>query len=390
MAAIALNEIVHWHWDHGMRLSTFIDENVEPILQAWEDFARTIAVPGKTLDADALRDHAGQMLQAIVNDLDTPQSKQQQLEKSQGNGPASDRQTAAQAHAVTRLMAGFTLDQMVSEYRALRTSVLSLWMCQMNVAGAVEIEDLARFHEAIDQALTESIANYSRAQEASRTLFLGILGHDLRNPLGAILLGADMLLRNGELCDKFVAVAGQVHASAKRANRIVGDLLDFTRSHLGPTLPVRLQAVDLVAVCKRIVSEERAVHPLSDIRCEVTCTGGGRFDEARMEQVFSNLISNAVHHGKSGAPVTVAFTSDAESYVFSVHNLGQPIADDVLPFIFDPMGRFLRPGVSDLGPLAGIGLGLYIASQIVAAHGGQIDVTSSGRKGTTFKVRLPR
>lgn len=109
-----------------------------------------------------------------------------------------------------------------------------------------------------------------------------------------------------------------------------------------------------------------------------------------MEQVFSNLISNAVHHGKSGAPVTVAFTSDAESYVFSVHNLGQPIADDVLPFIFDPMGRFLRPGVSDLGPLAGIGLGLYIASQIVAAHGGQIDVTSSGRKGTMFKVRLPR
>lgn len=82
MAAIALNEIVHWHWDHGMRLSTFIDENVEPILQAWEDFARTITIPGKALDAEALRDHAEQMLRAIVKDLDTPQSKQQQLDKS--------------------------------------------------------------------------------------------------------------------------------------------------------------------------------------------------------------------------------------------------------------------------------------------------------------------
>ncbi|PZW71336.1 RsbRD-like negative regulator of sigma factor [Pseudomonas sp. URMO17WK12:I1] len=237
-----------------MRLSPFIDENVEPILQAWEDFARTITVPGKALDTEALRDHAWQMLQAIVNDLDTPQSKHQQLDKSLGNGP----QTAAETHAVTRLMAGFTLDQMASEYRALRTSVLTLWMGRIKAGEAVEIEDLARFHEAIDQALTEFIANYSRALEASRTLFLGILGHDLRNPLGAILLGAEMLLRNTERGDKSATIAGQIHVSAERANRIVGDLLDFARSHLGMTLPVRFQTVDLVAVCKRIVSEARA------------------------------------------------------------------------------------------------------------------------------------
>lgn len=373
-----------------MRLSTFIDENIEPILQAWEDFARTITIPGKALDAEALRDHAEQMLRAIVKDLDTPQSKQQQLDKSQGNGPGSDEQTAAQTHAITRLMAGFTLDQMVSEYRALRTSVLGLWMGQIKAGEAVEIEDLARFHEAIDQALAESIGNYSRALEASRTLFLGILGHDLRNPLAAILLGGDMLLRNGKLCDKSVAVAEQIHTSAERANQIVGDLLDFTRSHLGPTMPVRFQAVDLVVVCKRIVSEAQAVHPLSEIRCEAVGAAVGRFDEARMEQVFSNLISNAVHHGMAGSPVTVALTADAEVYVFSVHNWGQPIADDVLPFIFNPMGRFSQSGVSDLGPLAGMGLGLYIASQIVHAHGGQIDVTSSVGEGTAFKVRLPR
>ncbi len=368
-----------------MRLSPFIDENVEPILQAWEDFARTITVPGKALDTEALRDHAWQMLQAIVNDLDTPQSKHQQLDKSLGNGP----QTAAETHAVTRLMAGFTLDQMASEYRALRTSVLTLWRGRIKAGEAVEIEDLARFHEAIDQALTEFIANYSRALEASRTLFLGILGHDLRNPLGAILLGAEMLLRNTERGDKSAAIAGQIHVSAERANRIVGDLLDFARSHLGTTLPVRFQTVDLVAVCKRIVSEARAAHPLSEICCETVGAAVGRFDEARIEQVFSNLISNAVHHGKAGAPVTVAVTSNAEAHVFSVHNWGQPIAEEVLPFIFNPMGRFSQSVVSDLGPLAGMGLGLYITLQIVGAHGGQIDVASTIGDGTTFQVSLP-
>ena len=373
-----------------MRLSTFIDKNMEPILQAWEDFARTINVPGKALDAEALRDHAGHMLRAIVDDLDTPQSRQQQRDKSHGNGPVSDEQTAAETHAITRLMAGFTLDQMVSEYRALRTSVLSLWMSRVKAGEALDIEDMVRFHEAIDQALAESIANYSRALEVSRTLFLGILGHDLRNPLSAILLGADMLQRNANLSDKSAHVAGQIHASAGRANRIVGDLLDFTRSHLGSTLPVRLQAVDLVPVCHRIVSEAKAAHPLSDIRCDATGSGVGRFDEARMEQVFSNLISNAVHHGDAGSPVTVSFTSRAEELIFTVHNWGLPIPDDVLPFIFNPMGRFSQHAVTDLGPCAGMGLGLYITSQIVVAHNGEIDVTSTAEHGTVFEIRLPR
>ena len=122
-----------------MRLSSFIDENIEPILQSWEDFARTIITPGKPLDSEALRDHAAHMLRAVVNDLRTTQTEQQQLDKSQGHGPSSVSQTAAETHAVTRLMAGFTLDQMVSEYRALRTSVLSLWMGEIKSGTDFEI-----------------------------------------------------------------------------------------------------------------------------------------------------------------------------------------------------------------------------------------------------------
>ncbi len=113
-----------------MRLPDFILENLEPILQAWEDFARTIETPGVELDNVALRDHAEQMLRAIVIDLRTKQTMSEQIAKAQGQAPRDDEETAAETHAVTRLMAGFTIDQMVSEYRALRTSVLSQWLRQ--------------------------------------------------------------------------------------------------------------------------------------------------------------------------------------------------------------------------------------------------------------------
>ncbi|SHL15461.1 sensor histidine kinase [Phytopseudomonas punonensis] len=372
-----------------MRLSIFIDENIESILQSWEDFARTIKTPGKALDAEELRDHAGHMLRAITQDLNTSQTKQQQRDKSRGLDLDNSEQTAAETHAVTRLMAGFTLDQMVSEYRALRASVLSLWMGQIKSGSDFEIEDMTRFNEAIDQALAESIAGYSRAVEAARIIFLGILGHDLRNPLGAILLGADVLLRKENLGDKPAKIIEQISSSAHRANQIVGDLLDFTRTQLGPALPIRRGKSDLASVCKRIVDETRAAHPNSTIICEVPASEIGMFDESRMEQVFSNLISNAVQHGDAESPITVSLSSRSGECTIRVHNWGTPIADDVMPFIFNPMGRFSQHAMDDQGPCAGMGLGLYIASQIVTAHGGEIEVTSTAQKGTTFEVRLP-
>lgn len=371
-----------------MRLFVFIDENIEPILQAWEDFARTITVPGKPLDSEALRDHAGLMLRAVSVDLRTSQSQSQQLDKSQGQAPPHDAQTAAETHAVTRLMAGFTLDQMVSEYRALRTSVLSLWLRKIKSGSDLDIEDMTRFNEAIDQALAESIASYSRAVEASRNIFLGILGHDLRNPLGAIMLGADAL-HTQALGEKPARISRQIGVSAKRANQIINDLLDFTRSQLAPGFPVRLGEVDLTAVCRRIVDEVQAVHPHANIVYEAGGSLVGSFDEARMEQVFSNLISNAVTHGDAALPVTVRASARRSELVFSVHNWGQPISEDVLPFIFNPLGRFSQHALSEAGPSSGMGLGLYIASQIVKAHGGSIQVASVAEQGTTFDVKLP-
>lgn len=374
-----------------MRLADFITDNIEPILQDWENFARTIDTPGAPLNPAALRDHAEQMLQAIVVDLRTKQTAQEQLAKSHGNAPASSSETPAETHAVTRLMAGFTIDQMASEYRALRASVLSQWSKHLRAGTPLDVDDMTRFHEAIDQALAESIASYSRAVEVSRNVFLGILGHDLRTPLGAILLGADMLRRSEDIGARSTKIASQIYTSVKRASQIVGDLLDLTRCQMGPGIPVKKERLDLVPLCERIVDELRAFHPGTEIVFEKSTSCDGEFDGARMEQVFSNIISNAVQHGDNRQPVSVTLDASQDSVVFSVHNSGDPIPDDVLPFIFNPLGRFSQHADIDHGPSESLGLGLFIASEIVAAHDGAVEVISKpGSGGTTFVVTVPK
>ena len=372
-----------------MRLSDFILKNLEPILQAWEDFAKTIQTPGADLDRVDLRDHAEQMLRAIVADLRSAQTAQEQIDKAQGLAPQHEDETPAETHAVTRLMAGFSIDQMVSEYRALRTSVLSQWLKQVKHDTPLYIDDMNRFHEAIDQALTESIASYSRAVEASRNVFLGILGHDLRTPLGAILLGADMLRRSEQVGERGNKVAGQIYSSVQRASQIVGDLLDLTRCQMGPGIPVKRVDVDLAPICERIVEEMQAFHPDAHLTYEAQKPAVGAFDGARMEQVFSNIISNAVHHGDIHSPIKVRLAVSADNLVFTVHNHGAPIAEDVLPFIFNPMGRFSQRSVIEHGPTEGLGLGLFIASEIVASHQGFVEVESNLESGTVFRVTVP-
>lgn len=372
-----------------MRLSDFILSNLEAILQDWEDFASTIQTPGADLDQEGLRDHAAQMLHAIVQDLRTTQTVQQQADKAQGLAPQQDDETPAETHAVTRLMAGFSIDQMVSEYRALRTSVLRQWLKQIKGGTILDVEDMTRFHEAIDQALTESIASYSRAVEASRNVFLGILGHDLRTPLGAILLGADVLRRSQSGSERDTRVATQIYTSVQRASQIVGDLLDLTRCQMGPGIPVRRAHVDLAPICERIVAEIQAFAPHAQLRFEAHPSVPGMFDGARMEQVFSNIISNAVHHGDRHTPIAVTLAVTQDNCVFSVHNHGTPISEDVLPFIFNPMGRFSQRSMIEHGPAQGLGLGLFIASEIVASHQGVIEVESDSRHGTVFCVTVP-
>ena len=372
-----------------MRLSDFILENQEPILQAWEEFARSVDTPMPAMGPLGLRDHAEFILRSVALDMCTSQTPQEQIDKSHGLGPVIDDESAAQSHAITRLMAGFTLDQMVSEYRALRSSVLRLWLTQGYSGEDHQILDMIRFNEAIDQALVESIAAYGQAVETTRKTVLGVLGHDLRTPLGAVTLGADLLRQTEELGARGQRIIAQITTSAQTANQMVNDLLDLARCNLGTGIPVRPEKTDLTSVCQSVVDEHSIAHPKAQIIFTHSGMITGHYDPSRMAQVFSNLIGNAVRHGKAQSPINITLTGDGTTACFCVQNYGEPIPPSALPTLFHPERRYSRYSKSEQRASSGLGLGLFIAAQIVEGHGGKIEVESTLEQGTIFRVILP-
>ena len=376
-----------------MRLADFILANREPILAEWEAFARTCVPASGTMDVEALRDHANQMLTVIATDLRTPQGGLAQSEKSKGNARPEDvdTTTAAAEHGAGRAESGFSVEQMVAEYRALRASVIRLWTKERGEMEPADVEDLTRFNEAIDQSLAESVVQYHRDLEQSREMFLAILGHDLRTPLGAIYTSARFMLDLGELEEPHRTLTERIAGSASRTVKMVGELLDFTRSRLGGSIPVVRAEVNLGRVVRDVVDEILAAHPGCQIQADTRVDQWGEWDEARISQVLSNLIGNAVKHGAEGTTVTVEIRGKDEQVEIMIHNRGAAIPHDQLDGIFNPMkARESTPTALGRGPTGSLGLGLYIAERIVSAHAGHIDVESSEASGTTFTVCLPR
>ena len=377
-----------------MRLADFNRSNCEPILAEWETFARSCAPASGTMDVTALRDHAAMMLNVIAADLAQPQSTREQTEKSRGRAPsalAGASDTAAEAHGAGRARSGFTVVQMVAEYRALRASVLRLWTRERGQLEPDDIDDLTRFNEAIDQSLTESVARFNQDVEKAKETFLAILGHDLRTPLGAIGTSAAFMVETGELEEPYRTLAARIAASSKRTVGMVGDLLDFTRGHLGDGIPVERREMNLGKVIHDVVDEVCAAYPGRKIRIESRGDMPGRWDAARIAQAIANLVGNAVQHGAEGTPVNVIVSGDADEAMIAVHNLGRVIPAEQLDGIFNPMRvRASLATPRPNGPTGSLGLGLYIAERIVSAHGGRIDVESNEEAGTTFTVRLPR
>lgn len=371
-----------------MRLHEFILKHIEQILSAWEGFARSVETPLPTMDAKGLRNHAEHILKAIAQDMPPPQTEQQQIAKSEGHGPVTEGDLPSQTHAMTRFIAGFSMDQMVSEYRALRSSVLRLWLENNGVNSDRDFQDMIRFNEAIDQALVESITTFGIAVESTRKTVLGVLGHDLRSPLGAVLMASDLLRESENLAAREKKLATQISASVRRANQMVADLLDLARCNLGSGIPVNPEGADLRVLCASVVEELRTEFPGAQIIMTASEAVTGMYDPPRMEQVFTNLISNAVRHGDLKQPIYVTLTQDDDFAVFSVQNRGELIPSSAMPHLFNPQARYSSYAASEKGASAGLGLGLFIAAEIVSAHGGKIEVVSTVEQGTVFKVLL--
>jgi PAS domain S-box-containing protein len=213
-----------------------------------------------------------------------------------------------------------------------------------------------------------------------REHFVGIVSHDLRNPLTAIVTSAQLLLRYGELPERQARVVARIAASADRMARMIDDLLDFARSRLGGEFPIHPRRIDLRQICEQTVEELEFAYT-RQVKLEVHGDPWGDWDPDRMAQVISNLVGNAVQHSEGDVEVTLRGESDF--VVLETHNRGTPIPREVLPHVFEPGRR----GTDRSG---GLGLGLFIVQQIVLAHGGSIEVSSSESDGTTFTVALPR
>jgi signal transduction histidine kinase len=374
-----------------MRLAQFITEDAEMILVEWEAFARSLLIDGQKMTSLALRDHASQILQAIALDIEESQTELAQAYKSKGYVRIAEApRTAAQTHGALRYLAGFDLRQLTAEFRALRASVLRLWL-KRGAADETALYEMTRFNEAIDQALAESIGNYSDEVARSRDTFLAILSHDLRSPLAAVANSGLFLATPGVLPPgAALDAARRVTVGSTKMGAMIRDLLEYTRTRLGRAIPISPQPTSMKEICALAFDEIRAVHPERVFKLEMSGELEGEFDSERVQQVLSNLLNNAVQHGTRAQPITLSAHGESEKLTVRVKNYGRRIPADQLQVIFNPLVQLGREQADeDSVSSTSLGLGLYIAHEIVAMHGGTMKAESS-EDGTVFSAQLPR
>ena len=380
----------HPRSESRLRLYEYIEVNRELLLTEWEAFAAT-RDSAEHMDKVALRDHAGSLLRVICDDLRTPQTAAEAKEKSLGNSdsPEDEQASAAQAHGAERAHSGFSISEMVSEFRALRASILRHWTAHKGTLSGTDLQDLMRFNESIDQTLSESVTRFSDSIDESKDLFLAILSHDLRAPLQTVLMVTEHLASDPTGDTSQAVLVSRAARSVTRMIDLVDDLLDFTRSRMGAGLNLTLKPADVTTLMRDAVDEIEAAHPQWAFEAHIEPELESLLDPARIRQVLANLLSNAVHHGDSSLPVCVRAHGTARSIIFEVANFGPAIPAADIAGLFSPFKRVL----ADAPPTSAdhhLGLGLYITDRIVTAHNGQIDVTSSVEDGTRFRVTLPR
>lgn len=376
-----------------MKLHVFIRGHIEAILEEWVSFAQTLIPVAGTMSIAALRDHAKGILEAIALDMATRQDPAEQYDKSRGHGADVDdvKASAASVHGAQRQASDFSLIQLSSEFRALRATVLRMWLPRIDRISPDAIYEMVRFNEAIDQALAESIVTYSAGADHARELFLAVLGHDLRAPLSTMSLAAALLGQASVEPGQVAQIGVRVGRASRLMTSMVNDLLGYTRTQLGGGMPVVLRPTNVADVCRAAVEDASATHPDTRFETELSGLLTGELDGVRLHQMITNLLVNAAQYGASGRPVRLEAKGSQESLLVRVTNHGTVIPAASLQSIFRPMVQLPEAGADeDSRPRTSLGLGLFVAREIAAAHGGTIEVESNESEGTRFTVDLPR
>jgi signal transduction histidine kinase len=369
-------------------LLDILRRNRDRILEEWVRRVRA-GLPVSGLPADALRNNVPGMLDALAEALALGRAER-------SHEPLKQQ---AREHAEQRHRLGYALEHVAREYALLRNTFVRVLLSECPRPPMAEMELL---HMALDQAVVESVTTYARASTREleterqqlrhalefRDRVLGIVSHDLRNPLNAITLSAAMLLRRGNLDERVRQNLQRIVSASDRAHRLIRDLLDYTRARLGNGIPLEPRPCDLGEVAQQVVDEvalafpERTLHFVRATERDLR----GEWDPDRLAQVVTNLIRNAVQHSPEGTPVRVTVHADERSVGVDVHNEGPPIAPELLPTLFEPFTQ----GSERHSHEGNMGLGLYISSELARAHGGRLEVEARQEDGTTFRLVLPR
>jgi signal transduction histidine kinase len=355
-------------------VTAFIRQHRKAIVDEW--LSRAVKLPNaQTLAPPALFDHVPDIIDRLADAIDRRDETAAALE----NLP--------EQHASLRFRQGYDLRQVIAEYRLLREVIVQMYAERgdLSAQSRSTMKRLAVLHEQLDCAIADAVDHYALERDHARDKFVAILGHDLRDPLNTVVFQASALSqRTGDLDARTVNAVRRIAASGERMERMIRDLLDFARGHLGGRFNIVPTAFDARAFLTARVQEIADAHPDRDLQCVAASVSGDfhvEWDADRISQVITNLVHNALVHGRD--PVVVEAADEGGHVSISVRNDGE-IPSDALPRLFDPFS-------ADRSEQAhgGLGLGLYIVQQIAHAHGGEVVARSAGG-ATMVRVRLPR
>ena len=365
-----------------MRLSAFIIEHLDEIVAEWDRFAAHEPPATEGPAGAPLHDHSRAILKAIAQDVDRAGSREP--------ARAGSAETAAATHGALRHSAGFDIAQLTAEFRALRSCVLRLWGAERFAKAPDAFEQVMCFNDAIDQALAEAVERYATEVDRARNMFLTVLGHDLRTPLGAISITSQYLAMHTVPDVKRHEAAARIDRCTTTMNALIKDVLEYTRSRLGKGIKVARKPSDMAEICRTACDDIRAVHIDTSFQCEIASGLEGNYDSTRMHQAIWNLLNSSVQQSDRTLPVELS-ASGADDYLrILVTARGRPLPMETLQSMFDPMAQFANsPSLhDDVKP--SIELGLFVAREIIRAHQGDVTVSSDADGVTTFEVMLAR
>jgi signal transduction histidine kinase len=349
----------------------FLRERQTEIVERWEQEARDELASLRKMSRPVLLDHIHEFLSGLADWIE-------------GDTELAEKAFArlAEGHALQRLGYGVGLETLTREYSKLRVVLLQLLM---TIEESQENrEQIVRLHEGMDRAINECMRRYATRREEVRERFVAILGHDLRDPLSTVVISANSLAANPALKPEHRVVAARIVRACDRMQRMISDVLDFARGHLGTGIPAYPTLNDMGEICRAAADEIIGANPQREVVVDLNGDLRGAFDRDRVHQALTNLLANAIYHSEGRIEVRAYETGDRDAIITEVTSHGEKIPEDLRERMFDPFAH------GDMtSPRRGLGLGLFIVQQIAIAHGALCDVASTDQ-ATTFSIRWPR